>query len=975
MKEITLVISPQKQWKLWKAALFAVRREGEQYVVKGSVDGIDNDNDLWSLWRRCKNTTPEKIYEEFGKKFKTQEKFWDGAEDKVKRHVKYVMDMRLNDCVSMAMEKDIPIYIRHSYNEDLHMEKNLVVSDACVVPRMHFVRGENDIRYVLSLLIEGILYNPKDIKVEVVSNSPALFAADMNGRRLLLRMDESFSAALLEPFASKSEIIIPRRIENDYMHRFILKNVAKTEIEAEGFDIEEADVNREVLLCLEHSLDSHAVVVLRFMYGRRMYDASSKGKVEVRLEEKDDGFRFVRVSRDKEWEEWCKKKLCERVEGWGDKSDDTLPAHKRFKCMSDAVDWLSCQCNNICAIEGFSIRQFSTSPYYIGSFKIETHRMWQNDWLHLHISILMDDGEKVPFMFFRDAIIRGEKEITLPSGKVFLLPDEWFAKYAGMMMVARCDGQQFVIHSSQLAALGSLRKEWAQEEKLSDTEIHTDQETPDGLRASLRPYQKEGFDWLYRNFMYSTGCCLADEMGLGKTIQTIALLLKYKEASTPNDTERKIEKKKTNKKWQAMMMDMFADFFADEETKENANNGVHYLTSIVICPSSLVHNWRNELQRFAPNLSVCEYVGNKIQRSNKLQNLMRWDVVITTYRTAVNDIEMLSGLKFGICVFDESQMFKNRSSQVYAAMKRIQSVHRMALSGTPMENNLNELWSLMNILNDRLLGDFRTFYSNFTTPISENMESERTRILERIVAPYFLCRRKKQVLCDLPPRQDIMVTVDMNEEQESIYTEELSAARNVVLSCMGFDNEMKTHTEGGNLNVLAAIGRLRQLANDPRLLSHSVQSAKTDTVIMRLEELYGTDHKVLLFSDYVSYLDIIADEMKARGWKYDMLTGETKNREQVIRHFNEDSHTQFFLISLKAGGVGLNLTSADYVFMLTPWWNKAAEEQAISRAYRIGQERGVFVYNFVTKNTLEEQILTLQDRKMNLVDAVLPFLK
>lgn len=962
-----LILSPQKQWKLWKATLFSAEREGELHVLRGTVAGIDSENELWKVWRKCESTSADRIYEEFGKTYKKQEKFWESAEEKLKRHVKHVADMRVSDAVRMAEDADIPVYIRRSHHDDLYADRQLMPYEQQIVPQMHFVRRENDITYQLTLLVEGKAYRPHDMGIEVISNTPALFAANMNGRRWLMRMDQSFSTALLEPFATKTEIIIPRRIENEYMHKFILKNVAKTEIISEGFDIDETDVERRAQLCLEHSFNGRAVVTLRFRYGTRTYDADSKSKAEVRLEPQGDGFRFVRISRSAEWESRCRQTLYESIADW---SDSAAASHKDFPDMATAVMWLSKHRATIDRLECFDIKQYASTPYYLGKFRTEQYRTWQNDWLRLHITIVMDDGEKVPFLFFRDAIIHGTREMTLPSGKLFLLPEEWFAKYAGMLMMARSEGQCFVLHSSQMAALGIIEQDFIDTEEPVTQHKSDSVSAPTGLRATLRPYQDFGFRWLYRNFTDRTGCCLADEMGLGKTVQTIALLSKYKEQGKPE--EKKPKKKNAGK---PIQLDLFADLFAEEKTEEKHKDTTPYLTSIVICPSSLVHNWRNELMRFAPDLTVCEYVGNRLQRAKKLEHLMRWDVVITTYRTAVNDIEMLSGLQFGICVFDESQMFKNRSSQIYAAMSRMRSLHRMALSGTPMENNLDELWSLMNILNDRLLGDHKTFRSNFTAPISENLASERTRILERIVAPYFLARHKHQVLSDLPPRQDIMMTVDMDEEQEQLYAEELSAARNVVLGSTGFCDGPKPRIEGGSIHVLTAIGRLRQLANDPRLLSHHVPSAKTDTVLMHLEELRGTEHKVLLFSDYVAYLDILADEMKQRDWQFDMLTGETQNREQVIRHFNESADTQFFLISLKAGGVGLNLTSADYVFMLTPWWNRAAEEQAVSRAYRIGQQRGVFVYNFVTKDTLEEQILTLQDRKQSLIDAVLPFLK
>ena len=405
--------------------------------------------------------------------------------------------------------------------------------------------------------------------------------------------------------------------------------------------------------------------------------------------------------------------------------------------------------------------------------------------------------------------------------------------------------------------------------------------------------------------------------------------------------------------------------FSDEEMRgeptvcsQKERLHLPYRTSLVVAPASVVHNWRNELGRFAPSLSVMTYTGDTAKRKDKRTALMRWDVVLTTYRTLLNDIDLLSQNEFGIVVFDESQAFKTATSQIHQAVTRLQALHRMALSGTPVENNLQELWSLMNVLNPNLLGDARSFQDAFVNPIAVQMEDSRKDLLRRLIAPCFLKRTKEEVLSDLPERQDEVVVCAMTDEQTSRYTEELSKARNEWL-----DPTASSH--GRQIHILAALQRLRQIANG---------EGKMGVVFDYLENLRQTQHKVLIFSEYVTLLEQVGGEMTSRGWNYALLTGQTQNREQVIARFQQSSDCQFFLISLKAGGVGLNLTAADYVFLLDPWWNRAAEEQAIARAHRIGQQRSVFVYRFVSAGTLEEQILTLQDRKQSLIDSVMPFI-
>lgn len=989
LNQTILTISKQKNWDLCSLSVQSVRNEDGTLVAEGAVnEEATQDAEVRALVRLCKSLRSEELYNTFGKKaFRKQEKFWSEADDVLKKHVRHVADKRTVDAVRRASQFGIPIFL-HSIRRSFMPEEALTLSSHIAVPSMRFERTEQGIIYRLRLSIADQSVIISKSHVEVLTNAPGLIVArtGVGKGAMLYALDEDFSAMLLKPFMEKDEVFIPTRMEKEYFRKFILKNARKAEIEAVGFDVVEKDTKRTLLVCMEQTFNSKTAVILRYRYDNLTFDTDSKQKKSVKLEETDDSFRFVRISRDLTWE----KEMRERITGldreWTMADNGDASSARFFDDKATAIDWLSRHKKEIDGMGNATIIQYSVHQHYIGGFSIKQQKTWVMDWLHLHIQIVLNDGTSIPFLYFRQAILAGEDEVQLPDGQWFIIPTEWFSEYGGMLMVAGNKGDIIVLHRSQLASLTQSIRDM-ENDLAAFNDVKEDSTCPSQLRAILRPYQNFGFHWLLRNFAAASGCCLADDMGLGKTVQTIALLLKYKEECKPQE-EGKANPKKTasangGKGAQLQMTDLFPDFFAEEQTSgepEKTACGLSlqhpYRTSIIFCPASLVFNWRNELRRFAPNLSVCEYTGSFLQRTKKLQHLMAWDVVIVGYRTAVNDIDVLTACDYGIAVFDESQTFKNRTSQVYQAMLRIKAIHRIALSGTPMENNLPELWSLMDVLNPLLLGDFKTFQQNFINPIKESLADVRTRILQRTVAPYFLGRRKEDVLTDLPSRQDEIVLCHMDEEQEHLYEEELSAARNVVLSSvLDLDEALRTgHCQTGQVNVLAAIGRLRQTANDPRLTGTSAPSSKTATVMMHLEALRGTGHKVLLFSEYVSYLNIIASEMEQRGWKYSLLTGETQDREQVIHDFESSADTQFFLISLKAGGVGLNLTCADYVFILNPWWNLAAEEQAISRAHRIGQKRNVFVYRFITKGTIEEQILTLQDRKKNLVDAVLPFL-
>lgn len=998
-----LAISQHRNWELPAPVLLSVRQEddGELLCVVGSVNAdACSDEVLKGIARICRSLTEEEMFAQFGKKsFRKQEKFWAEADEKVKKYVKRIADTRTLDALQRADAAGIPIFIRNKERE-FYASQSLRLSPLLATPNMKFSKREGGTDYELTFSVDGVEHVISESNISIICHEPSLFRAllvtENGSENILLRFPEEFSAKLLMPFLKKDNVFIPQKMESEYFRKFILKNAKKSDIETVGFDVVEQDVGRKALLCMEQTFNAKTALFIRFMYDTLTYDHNSKRLAYVTLEEQGEGFRFVKVSRNLDWETDVKRRVGALDDTWSRDKDGEASAVTLFENRSEAIKWLSRNKESISHMGDVEVKQYSTNQYYIGDIRIQQRKSWVMDWLHLHIVILLDDGTHVPFLYFRQAIISGMEEVQLPNGKYFILPKEWFAQYAGMLMVAGSKGDDIVLHRSQLASLTSSVQD-VEQEVADITEVKEDAVAPQGLKATLRPYQEYGFHWLYRNFAAATGCCLADDMGLGKTIQTIALLLKYKEEckqSEEKDGKGQSAKAcgKRSKKQQAIMLDLFADFFADAnnaqqsdsvtaeaETAEKKKGRVlqhPYRTSIIVCPPSLTYNWRNELLRFAPNLSVCEYSGAWAKRTKKLNGLMRWDVMIVGYRVAVNDIDSLSEFDFGMAVFDESQTFKNRNTQTYKAMQRIKAIQHIALSGTPMENSLPELWSLMNILNPRLLGDFKTFQLCFINPIKESLQDARTEILQRTVAPFFLGRRKEDVLTDLPPVQSEIVLCNMEEEQECLYQEELSAARNVVLrSVLDLDSALRgKHSEGSNVAVLASIQRLRQTANDPRIINHNEPSAKTSAVLSHMASLIGTSHKVLLFSEYVSYLDIIASEIKERGWKYSMLTGETSDRERVINEFERSSDLQFFLISLKAGGVGLNLTSADYVFLLNPWWNSAAEEQAISRAHRIGQQRSVFVYRFITHGTIEEQILQLQDRKKSLVDAVLPFL-
>ena len=437
------------------------------------------------------------------------------------------------------------------------------------------------------------------------------------------------------------------------------------------------------------------------------------------------------------------------------------------------------------------------------------------------------------------------------------------------------------------------------------------------LNATLRDYQKYGYKWLKYLTDNNLGACLADDMGLGKTLQAIALLSNLHE-----------EKKKK---------------------------------SMVIMPKSLIYNWENEIKKFAPKLKVGVYYG--INRD--FSSLKKVDVILTTYGTIRNDIENLLEHKFDLLILDESQNIKNINSQTTKAVLLLNAKKRVALSGTPIENNLLELYSLFRFLNPEMFGSVQRFTNNYIVPIQKYSDISTIEELKKKIYPFLLRRVKKEVLEDLPDKIEKLVYVDMNDEHRRFYEER----RKYYYSLL----EKNTSSQGNfdKFFVLQAINELRHIVSSPELESKKIISSKKEVLIENVIEAIENNHKVLVFVNYLSSIESICDSLKENKIKYLKMTGQTKDRQTLVDKFQNDSRYKVFVMTLKTGGVGLNLVSADTIFIYDPWWNTTVENQAIDRAYRLGQDKTVFAYKMIMRNTIEEKILKLQEIKNKLLDDLI----
>jgi SNF2 family DNA or RNA helicase len=544
------------------------------------------------------------------------------------------------------------------------------------------------------------------------------------------------------------------------------------------------------------------------------------------------------------------------------------------------------------------------------------------------------DGTFVPLPALLRALREKKDYVTLTDGSLGLLPKEWMDRLGPLAATGELEGNHIRFARRQAGLLDALlaaRPEISFDagvarvrEELNSFRDVLPVDPPPEFRGDLRPYQREGLGWLYFLQRFGFGGCLADDMGLGKTVQVLALL---------------------------------------ESRRVLRRSAEPPPPSLVVVPRSLLFNWRREAERFTPQIRLLDHTG--LARAKGTGHLNDYDVILTTYGTLRQDAVVLKDVEFDYLILDESQAVKNSSTQSAKAVRLLKGRHRLAMSGTPIENHVGELWSLFEFLNPGMMGSV----SAFSTLTSDGVDGGGRTLLGQALRPFILRRTKAQVAGDLPARQEETLYCELPTKQRKLYDELRDHYRGALLGLVE-----KQGLGRSKIQILEALLRLRQAACHPGLLDVKAagdESAKLTTLLPQLTELVEEGHKALVFSQFVSFLQIVKTQLKDTGIRYAYLDGKTRDREACVREFQEDPECKLFLISLKAGGLGLNLTSAGYVFLLDPWWNPAVEAQAIDRAHRIGQTQKVFAYRLIAKDTIEEKVLELQNKKRELADAII----
>lgn len=583
------------------------------------------------------------------------------------------------------------------------------------------------------------------------------------------------------------------------------------------------------------------------------------------------------------------------------------------------------------AIMGFN--QLKNNFYNEHSIKIRTSVQSGIDWFDIHADISFGK-QKVTLKQIQKSVVNKSRYVELGDGTKGILPQEWIDKFSHYFRSGEIKDDVIRTHKSNFQLIDELFEQevLSQElqlevqqykEKLANFHSISNVSVPKKLKATLRDYQKEGLNWL--NFLdeFGFGGCLADDMGLGKTVQVIA-------------------------------------YFLAQHEKGNKQ------TNLVVVPTSLLFNWQKELEKFAPHLKYHVLYGTN--RKKDRDDISKQHIVLTTYGTLLSEIEFLKKQAFNIIALDESQAIKNPDSKRYKAVRLLQGRQRLVLTGTPVENNTFDLYAQLSFAMPGLLGSAKRFADDYSTPIDKFQDSKRAQELQQKIHPFVLRRTKKQVAKELPEKTEMIVYCEMGIEQKRVY-DTYKYEFQKYLSGM---KEEELHSS--SLHILQGMTKLRQICNSPALLAdeeyYGNQSAKLEEIVEQVNSLKDA-HKILIFSQFVGMLNLIKSELEQQGIGYAYLTGQTKKREEQVQLFQEDESIRVFLISLKAGGTGLNLTRAEYVFLIDPWWNPAVENQAIDRAYRIGQQNKVIAIRFITPDSIEDKILELQQRKRQLAEDLI----
>ncbi len=735
--------------------------------------------------------------------------------------------------------------------------------------------------------------------------------------------------SLAEQFLPEGRISISKEEWPDKLHNFILPLAKDYKVDFDSSMVQPMkNLVPEVKLFLVEKGD---YLLFKPMFTYNGYEAKDGGNVML-IPEAD---KVLSIQRNKPIEEAFMQRLKNLHSNFTETEEGYTLALKGSEVIKDNWFFLFVDAMKEMLVPVFGFEALHNFRFNTAKPQTRIFISSNTDWFDAKVDIVFGD-QKVSVAEVKRALANKQQFVQLNDGSLGILPDEWLKKYALLFRVGEGSSNNLKLshyHRSIIDELYELKNDdelfFELEEKYNRLrqfdQIH-DVEPPEHLQPILRPYQVAGFQWLNYLHNINWGGILADDMGLGKTVQALSFLHHYR-------------------------------------AKYN------HMRALVVCPTTLIYNWENEIKKFTPTLT--HHIHHGSTRTRKSEDFTKYDITITTYGTLRSDIKIFLGLKFDYVLLDESQAIKNPASKVTKAACLLSAKHRLCMSGTPLQNNTFDIYAQMNFLNPGMLGSIEFFRQEFAIPIDKQGEQDRKEHLRRLLYPFILRRTKEQVAKDLPEKQEMILWCEMQEEQRKIYDAYRNDYRDKILGSINDQGIGRSQ-----FTILQGLMKLRQICDSPAILN---EDEVFENHSIKIEELSReitedmSNHKALIFSQFLGMLALIRQKLDELGVKYEYFDGSTSapDREKAIQNFQKNDEVRVFLISLKAGGVGLNLTAADYVYIVDPWWNPAVEQQAIDRTHRIGQTKNIFAYRMICKDTIEDKILQLQEKKRALAKELI----
>ena len=872
-----------------------------------------------------KQTIPDFFHKAFG----------EAGNPIVKDHILTVVDRAKAQMLPLLEGK--PFFIMGQDGNPCWQEVQFAEDQPTI--RFHFFRNENDTQYYPTLKYRGHKLEFMYQNAIVLTNQPATVIID----GFLYQLAGNVEGKKLSPFLSKKFISVKRETEKAYFAKFVAPLIAAEDVVAIGFIIDKVLEDPTFYLQIEEiaqpeglfvvpdsaskvqEINTPCVIRTLVNYGPHRLPIRKIEETTVLSEPAEGTYKFIKIFRDSVAERSLILDLKERgLDVEGGAKQGTLGNIIAWVQAND--EWL--QERNITVVQALP----SGKNYCLDRPTFHLQAKKNIDWLEINGTVRFGPHE-VPFLRLRTAILRGQPTIELPDGTILFIPPDWVEEYKDLFRFSKEGDEEDTLIISKLHAgwadtlvrqsSTAQLADWEDSNLAAQLAKPKPAELPKRFDGELREYQKFGYDWISTLRELGVGGCLADDMGLGKTIQTLAAL---------------------------------------QHVIEQQPAECHLL----VVPNSLIYNWEREAKKFTPGIRILKHIGQS--RAKSAYHFYGYHLVITSYGTLRADEKIFAHHPFCYLILDEAHAIKTHTSSTAKAARAVKALHRLSLTGTPVENNLAELWSQMDFLNPGMLGNLNYFKEQFANPIERNGNQPKMEKLQKLIQPFLLRRLKADVAKELPEKNEQYIYCEMSGEQMELYNKMKDAYRNAI-----FHNADNPTVQKSSFLLLRAITHMRQIACHPVLTDGGYKgvSGKFESICYKLLEAMQDGHKVLIFSQFTRHLRLVRDFVEAKGIDYAYLDGKTKNREAVVDKFNNEASCSLFLLALKAGGTGLNLTKADYVFLLDPWWNPATEAQAVDRAHRIGQQKKVFIYRFISHGTIEEKIIDLQERKRQMVNNLL----